>query len=352
MDGTYNLFIKNRRLEYNFNLNSKFTIIRGDSASGKTTLHNIISNYLIDSESSNIDISITPRCDIIAYNSIFWDCGVKPDNSIVFIDEHFRYLSDPEFNRFLNTSNNYFVITDRDDTVNIDYSIKDIYELHTSQKCVTTFRKYSNYFDIINDIANPGASISINKIDTIITEDSKLGCDFYKHLYGKNTISAYNNTQIENKIKENIDDDLLVVVDGSAFGKFMQSVDILVNENENIHLFAPESFEYLLLKSNILKRANLDEAMYYNNVHIDNILEAPENYIDITRYTREQYYTEILNKCMAKTRHPYSKSTKDAFYFSTKLLSDARKIIPIKVDNFLENPVKLSEDEVKKMSLE
>lgn len=351
MNGIYNIFIKNRRLEYNFNLNSKVTIIRGNSASGKTTLHNIISDYLLDSESSNIDISITPQCNIIAYDSVFWDRGDRPDNSIVFIDEHFRYLNDHEFNRFLNTSNNYFVITDRDDTGNIDYGIKDIYELHTSQKYATIFRRYSNYFDIIKDIDNPGTLLSINKINTIITEDSKLGCDFYKHLYGKNTVSAYNNVQIEDKIKENIDDNLFVVVDGSAFGKFIQSVDILVNENENIHLFAPESFEYLLLKSNILKRVNLDEAMYYNDVHIDDILEAPENYIDITRYTREQYYTEILNKCMAKTRHPYSKSTKDTFYFSPKLLSDARKIIPIKVDNFLENTVKLSKDGIKKMSL-
>ena len=351
MNGTYNVFIKNRRLEYNFNLNSKVTVIRGDSASGKTTLHNMVSDYLLDMESSNIEVDITPHCNIVAYNSVFWDRGVRPDNSIVFIDEHFKYLSDHEFNSFLNTSNNYFVITDRDDTGNVDYGVKDIYELHTSQKYATLHRKYTNYFDIIEDVKNPGVLLSIDQIDTIITEGSKLGCDFYEHLYNKNTISAYNNVKIEEKIRKNIDNNLFVVVDGSAFGKFIQAIDILVSEHPNIHLFAPESFEYLLLKANILERTKLTESMYYNNILVSDILNAPEDYIDITKYTREQYYTAILKQCMAKTKHPYNKATKDAFYHSPKLLSDARKIIPIQVNNFSKNLKKSSKDKTKKMNL-
>ncbi len=45
MKGSYEVIVKSRRLQYKFTINRNITILRGDSATGKTTLIDMISSY-------------------------------------------------------------------------------------------------------------------------------------------------------------------------------------------------------------------------------------------------------------------------------------------------------------------
>lgn len=54
MKGKYNIFVQNNRLRYEFTISRNITLIRGDSATGKTTLLDLLNAYDRDGESSGI----------------------------------------------------------------------------------------------------------------------------------------------------------------------------------------------------------------------------------------------------------------------------------------------------------
>ena len=45
MKGSYDVKVENRRLQYKFRINRNVTILRGDSATGKTTLIDMIAAH-------------------------------------------------------------------------------------------------------------------------------------------------------------------------------------------------------------------------------------------------------------------------------------------------------------------
>lgn len=45
MKGEYRVFVQNRRVRYGFVIHRNITVIKGDSATGKTTLVNMIQEY-------------------------------------------------------------------------------------------------------------------------------------------------------------------------------------------------------------------------------------------------------------------------------------------------------------------
>ena len=46
MKGSYHVMVQNNRLRYEFDIRRNITIIQGDSATGKTTLVQILSVYM------------------------------------------------------------------------------------------------------------------------------------------------------------------------------------------------------------------------------------------------------------------------------------------------------------------
>ena len=95
-------------------------------------------------------------------------------------------------------------------------------------------------------------------VSNIITEDSKTGYEFYneyakshnmicEHADGKTNVS-------KRFINKSNSDVTLIVVDGAAYGSEMNNTMILINSIPGYILFTPESFEWLLLNSNILNK--------------------------------------------------------------------------------------------------
>ena len=92
---------------------------------------------------------------------------------------------------------------------------------------------------------------------------------------------------------------VLVIADGAAFGSEIDRVLRLLNERKNSYLYLPESFEWLVLSSDILK-----------NKDIRNILTTPADSIDSKDYfSWEQFFTALLVKKTEGTSFAYSKRT-------------------------------------------
>ena len=60
MKGKYSVFVQNNRLRYEFTISRNITIIRGDSATGKTTLLDLLNAYDRDGDSSGVLV----KCEV------------------------------------------------------------------------------------------------------------------------------------------------------------------------------------------------------------------------------------------------------------------------------------------------
>lgn len=56
MKGKYHVIVQNRRLRYEFDIKRNITIIRGDSATGKTTLYTMIALAARRGDSSGVEV--------------------------------------------------------------------------------------------------------------------------------------------------------------------------------------------------------------------------------------------------------------------------------------------------------
>ena len=84
MKGKYNIFVQNNRLRYDFVISRNITIIRGDSATGKTSLLELLEAYDRDGDSSGVLLKCDVPCVVIGGNR--WAENLQfIHNSIVFI---------------------------------------------------------------------------------------------------------------------------------------------------------------------------------------------------------------------------------------------------------------------------
>lgn len=113
---------------------------------------------------------------------------------------------------------------------------------------------------------------------------------------------------------------ILIVVDGAAFGSEIRDTYQYLNSHNKCVLYAPESFEWLLLKSNGIP-----------GVSIRDILENPENYIDSKEYISwERYFTKLLTDITAKNKiWRYTKKKLPQVYTSVKVLNAVKRIMQL-----------------------
>lgn len=133
MLGSYNIRVSSRRVTYEFNIHRNITVIRGDSATGKTTLVEMINNYNHFGEDAGIQLSCSCHCAVISGNDWRQQLAVITE-SIIFIDEGNRFITSEEFASVVASSNNYFVLITREYLPMLPYSAQEIYEMHTSGK--------------------------------------------------------------------------------------------------------------------------------------------------------------------------------------------------------------------------
>ena len=320
MIGAYRVVVSNKYLKYEFNIKRNITVIKGNSATGKTTLIEMLREYN-EEEDSGITVQCDKKC-VVLYGKDWDKKLLEITDSIVFIDESGRFTKSTDFANAIQNTNNYYVIVSREKLSALPYSIQEIYGIRENGKYMGLKTQYT-----LNEFYNIyGHQPQRNfKPDLIITEDSNSGYDFYVAFYKKmECISANGKSNILSEIQK-ADYKMkrrLAIVDGAAFGSEMEMVMQYINNvDEMVELYAPKSFEYILLLSDIFKSKVLKDE-----------LEETYNYADSEKYfSWEQYYTALITQITQGTELQYSKSKLNSYYLSEKNLQKIADQLPYNI---------------------
>ena len=311
MKGMHHIVIQNKRIRFAFSIKRNITIIRGDSATGKTTLFSMIEEYGNLGKDSGVQIQCDKAC--VALSGKYWQETLENiHDSIVFVDEDSRFLKTKDFAKRIRNSNNYYVLITRENLPALPYSVEEIYGIHCSGKYMDTRQVYNLFYKIYSE-TNPGKIL----IKSLITEDSQAGFTFFSQVSKTRGIcceSAGGKSNILGILQEKLLDkeqkETLVIADGAAFGPEMAHISQLLRGNVNIKLYLPESFEWLLLYADILNKPSIRKK-----------LEEAENYIESEKYfSWERYFTDLLMEETKDSPYPYDKSNLKDFYLQDKIV--------------------------------
>lgn len=320
MRGTHNVIVQNKRIRYDFDIRRNLTIIQGDSATGKTTLIDMIQEYYENGSVSGIDLRSDKECVILSGRK--WENDLKViQDSIVFIDEGNEFVFTDEFAAFIKNTDNYYVIVTREGIPSLPYSIEEIYGIRDSGKYGVLKQVYNKFFHIYQ-----GNRPDQNKFDMIITEDSNSGYQFFKATADERNIiceSAGGKSNIFSAAAKAVaahpKEMILVIADGAAFGAEMEKITRLIADHGCLVLYVPESFEWLILKSGIVE-----------DKEITNILEAPGEYIESQKYfSWERFFTSLLVSKTEKTYLKYMKKVLNPSYLNNKVKSKIFAVLPV-----------------------
>lgn len=92
MKGKYKVIVRNNKLHYEFEIKRNITIIQGDSATGKTTLINMLRQAENLGESSGVDVLSNVPCRIL--EGVSWKLILQNTaGTIFFIDEENAFIN-------------------------------------------------------------------------------------------------------------------------------------------------------------------------------------------------------------------------------------------------------------------
>ena len=301
MKGIHKVVVGTKYLKYEFELRRNLTIIRGDSATGKTTLVDMIRTHMNDGESGPVTLNCDKGCYVVEGN--LWKGQLDNiQDSIVFIDEGNEFVKTKDFARAIQQTDNYYVIVTREGLPALPYSVEEVYGIRTSGKYGSLKQSYHSFYRIY-----PDSTTEKIKPEKILTEDSNSGYQFFDAVCTEHQMqcdTANGKSNVFSYLKVHKDEKILVIADGAAFGPEMDRVLQLVQTRKNLALYLPEYFEWLILSSGILKDAETTQ-----------ILQTPSGYIDSKEYfSWERYFTALLIEKAAGTYLNYTKKTLNEAY--------------------------------------
>lgn len=107
MIGRHTILIQNRAVRFYFDVERNISIIRGDSATGKTTLVGMIADYHAQEKASGVELVCDKKCVAMLGLGSTWKIFLESvRDCIVFIDEGERYVSTKEFAEYIEKTDN------------------------------------------------------------------------------------------------------------------------------------------------------------------------------------------------------------------------------------------------------
>ena len=323
MKGSYWFRAKSKKVLFEFSIRRNITVIKGDSATGKTTLLRILYEYLRMGKQSGYAVSTNVSYYAYIRDEVGrdWKDALYPlKNTVIFIEENNEFVFTKEFASFVKKSGNYFVFVTRAPLKMLPYSIHEIYEIITDGKRTDIKESYHEFREIYSNYP----IIENNKIQNIVTEDSNSGYQFWTHAFKNSHVTSSNgNGNLIKQVEELGPGDALVIADGAAFGSLMESCmsSFQVQTDRRISLWLPESFEYLILKSGVLKSEKITQ-----------ILENISEYVECEKYESwESFFTELLVTLTAGGVEKYSKNVLNAYYLQDWIVDKIKGQLPIEV---------------------
>lgn len=304
MRGKHRIIVSTKRLRYDFEVRRNLTIIKGDSATGKTTLVDMIRDYVNNPSGSPVNLSCDKSCYVL--EGTLWKeqlAGIA--DGIVFIDEGNEFIRTAEFAGEIQKTDNYYVIVTREALPALPYSVEEIYGIRTSGKYGTLKQSYHEFYRLYGE----NASFGKMSVSTVITEDSNSGYQFFSALCQKNGIaceSMNGKSNVFHYLNAHKEEQILIIADGAAFGSEMERVLQLIRHGRKAMLYLPESFEWLILSSGILKKAPVEK-----------ILEEPSDYVESREYfSWERFFTALLIDETKNSYLAYAKRTLNPQYLT------------------------------------
>ena len=185
MVGAYWVIVQNKKIKFDFEIRRNITILRGDSATGKTTLVEMIQEYAELGPDSGIVLQCEKNCAVLSGRQ--WEKQLSAlSQSIVFIDEGNAFPASKEFAAAIQKTDNYYVIVTRESLETLPYSVTEIYGIRTSKHFGDLKQTYNEFFQIY------GKSMGTNtlKPTQVITEDSNSGYQFFQKVCTDNGINC------------------------------------------------------------------------------------------------------------------------------------------------------------------
>lgn len=304
MKGTYRVVVSTKRLKYDFMIRRNITIIQGNSATGKTTLVDMIREAVNNPSGASVDLICDKKCFVLD-GTLWKEQLTAVSNSIVFIDEGNEFIKTIEFSKFIQNTDNYYVIVTRESLPTLPYSVEEIYGIKSSGKYGKLEQKFNEFYRIY------GSDIYKQSIhpDTVLTEDSNSGYQFFKSICDDTHIkceSLNGKSNIFQYLNSHDNENILVIVDGAAFGSEMHRVTELIRDKKRVAIYLPESFEWLVLLSGVVK-----------NSMINSILDRPADYIESKEYfSWERFFTAILIDMTKDSYLAYTKKKLNSVYLT------------------------------------
>lgn len=304
MKGTYRVVVSTKRLKYDFVIRRNITIIQGNSATGKTTLVDMIREAVNNPSGASVDLVCDKKCFVLD-GTLWKEQLTAVSNSIVFIDEGNEFIKTIEFSKFIQNTDNYYVIVTRESLPTLPYSVEEIYGIKSSGKYGKLEQKFNEFYRIY------GSDIYKQSIhpDTVLTEDSNSGYQFFKSIWDDTHIkceSLNGKSNIFQYLNSHDNENILVIVDGAAFGSEMHRVTELIRDKKGVAIYLPESFEWLVLLSGVVK-----------NSMLNSILERPADYIESKEYfSWERFFTAILIDMTKDSYLAYTKKKLNSVYLT------------------------------------
>ena len=174
MKGTHRVIIQNKRVRYDFELRRNLTVLRGDSATGKTTLIDMVQEHINNGSDSSIELLCDKSCYVL--DGATWKGQLSEmRDSIVFIDEGNFFVYSDAFSEAIQETDNYYVIVSRESLPNLPYSAEEIYGIRMSGRYGGLKQCYNEFYRIY------GRSLPEETVapDTVITEDTNAGYQFF-----------------------------------------------------------------------------------------------------------------------------------------------------------------------------
>lgn len=297
MKGKYKIVIHDTNVRYELELERNITIIKGKSGTGKTNLYRMIEDVVYSKRGTGVHCNCTDKLRVLRLGDD-WESIIRDSHNKIFVaDEYIDYVYTNSFARVVNNSDNYFIIITRSSNLtNLGFSVDSIFELGTERNNDYNITKLYKRFTYENEKVRP---------NLIITEDSNSGFEMIKSIMDCDVISSSGNSSVYRVLMSNYNkyDRIYIIVDGAAFGAFIENIMKRV-DNEKVYLFAPESFEFMLLCEKTFRNKLTDE------------LTKTYNYCETTKFAHwEKYYTYLLNKlCKEYFGITYKKKTLDKFF--------------------------------------
>lgn len=307
MKGKHRIVVSTKRLKYDFELRRNLTIVQGDSATGKTTLVDMIRDFVNNPSGTPVELKCDKNCYVL--EGTLWKeqlAGIS--DSIIFIDEGNEFIKTIAFAQKIQQTDNYYVIVTREALPALPYSVEEIYGIRTSGKYGSLKQSYHEFYRLYGEDSYENEL----KPNIIITEDSDSGYQFFDYICKKNKLqceSMDGKSNVFHYLNMHKNDKILVIADGAAFGAEIDKVLQLIGGRKNVALYLPESFEWLVLSSGILKSSMIDE-----------ILNDPSEYIESKEYfSWERFFTDVLIEETKNTYMAYVKRKINPVYLDKSM---------------------------------